>query len=131
MLTTRSLPANREPTHPGEILRHEFRRPLGLTQEALAAALGMDRPAYSAIENGRRSITPKLAVKLERVLRVPAVMWLSMQTDVDLYRALHGPDRVNLRKLQPIVRVEPTEDATPTRLASTTGRRAARITDIR
>jgi len=103
MPTIRSLPTNREPIHPGEILLHEFRIPLNLTQEELAVALGIDRPAYSAIENGKRSITPRLAVKLERVLQLPAIMWLSMQTDVDLYRARNGPDRAELTKLKPIV----------------------------
>jgi len=103
MPTNRSIPTNREPIHPGEILLHEFRIPLGLTQEELAVALDIDRPAYSAIENGKRSITPRLAVKLERVLRMPAIMWLSMQTDVDLYRARHSPDGRDIARLRPIV----------------------------
>jgi len=71
MPTNRSIPTNRVPIYPGEVLLHEFRIPLGLTQEELAVALDIDRPAYSAIENGKRSITPRLAVKLKRVLRMP------------------------------------------------------------
>jgi len=37
----RMLPTNREPTPPGEMLREEFMKPLGLTQAELAEKLGM------------------------------------------------------------------------------------------
>jgi hypothetical protein len=50
----RMLPADREPTPPGEMLREEFMKPLGLTQAELAAKLGMPRVAVNAIINGKR-----------------------------------------------------------------------------
>lgn len=42
------IPAHRAPTHPGEMLREEFLKPLGLTQTELAARLGVAYPLYHA-----------------------------------------------------------------------------------
>ncbi len=98
-----TLQTHREPTSPGKMLRYEFREPLGLTQKQLADALGLDRPTYCEIENGKHSITPQIAIRLERVLRLPATMWLRMQLSLDLYRALHAPDAEAARLLVPII----------------------------
>ncbi|OGR31215.1 MAG: addiction module antidote protein, HigA family, partial [Desulfobacca sp. RBG_16_60_12] len=48
----------RRPTPPGEILRHEFLEPLGLSQMRLAEALGITRVRLSEIIRGKRAITP-------------------------------------------------------------------------
>ncbi len=37
------LPRERSPTHPGERLREEFVKPLGVNQSALASRLGVPR----------------------------------------------------------------------------------------
>jgi len=59
-------PHNRRPTPPGEILRHEFWEPLGLTQKELAEALGIARVRLSEILRGRRAVTPDTALRLAR-----------------------------------------------------------------
>jgi addiction module HigA family antidote len=86
------LPTHRRPTTPGEMLRHEFMEPMKLTQQALADALGIDRPALNAILNDRRSITVKTALRLERVLGVSAQFWMDLQRTVDLWDAMHDPE---------------------------------------
>jgi len=83
----RMLPADREPTLPGEMLREEFMKPLGLTQAELAAKLGMPRVAVNAIINGKRSVTPGTAMRLAKALGTTPEFWINGQIAVDLYRA--------------------------------------------
>lgn len=92
MLRNIPLPTHRRPTTPGAMLRREFMEPLGLTQQQFADALKIDRPALNAILNGRRAITVKMALRLERVLGVSAGVWTDLQQLVDMWDALHDPE---------------------------------------
>ena len=55
------LPKNRIPTHPGEVLNEEFLKPLGLTQVALAAHLGVPVQRINELVRGKRGVTPETA----------------------------------------------------------------------
>lgn len=77
----------REPTSPGEILREEFLKPLGLTQKQLADHLGCDVKVVNRIVNARTSLTPEMALKLGATFRTSPEFWLNAQKVVDLYRA--------------------------------------------
>src|SRR3546814_8420125 len=52
------------PTHPGEVLREDFLKPLGLSRYALAKAIGVPQIRISEITNGKRAITPDTALRL-------------------------------------------------------------------
>ncbi len=93
-------PRNRAPTTVGEILKEEFIKPLGLTQQEFANALGVDRPAVNAILNGRRAITPEMALRLARVLRTSPELWLNLQMQADLYAAQRSPRAKDIQKLR-------------------------------
>ena len=82
------LPRNRRPTPPGEILRHEFLEPLGLSQKELAAALGITRVRLSEILRGQRAITPDTAFRLARFFDTTPEFWLGLQTDLSLWDTL-------------------------------------------
>jgi addiction module HigA family antidote len=97
------LPTHR-PTHPGEILEEEFRKELGLTQQALANRLGIMRTRYAEIANGKRAVTVDTALRLERVFGTSAQMWLNLQAAVDLWDAMHAADYEKVKKLKPIKR---------------------------
>ncbi len=86
------LPKHRRPFTPGEMLNEEFLTPLGLTQQDLADAIGMDRPSVNALLNGRRAVTSRTALRLERALGVSAQFWLNLQQDLDLWDAMHDRD---------------------------------------
>lgn len=58
----------RLPTHPGEILAEEFRKPLGLSQSQLAKELNTTFRTINEIINKKRSISPEMAIKLSRYL---------------------------------------------------------------
>jgi len=72
------------PIFPGEILREEFMRPLGLTQYRLAKAIKVPPNRISAIINGKRAITADTALRLGKYFGVSPEIWLDLQSDYDL-----------------------------------------------
>lgn len=100
----RRLPAERPPTHPGEMLLKEFLEPLGITQSAFAIRLGVSFPRLNEIVRGKRSVTPDTALRLARVLGMPAEFWLGLQTDWDLWHAMHGERAEEIARLEPVLR---------------------------
>ncbi len=85
------LPANRIPTHPGEVLQEEFLVPLGLTQVALAEHLGIPVQRVNEIVRGKRGVTPETAWLLAQALGTTPEFWSSLQANYDL--ATHRPER--------------------------------------
>lgn len=77
----------REPTTPGEILREEYLKPLGMTQKELADHLGCDVKVVNRIVNGRAAVSTAMALKLGAAFRTSPDFWLNAQKAVDLYRA--------------------------------------------
>ena len=77
----------REPTTPGEILREEFLKPLGMTQQEFADHIRCDVKVVNRIVNGRSSVTAEMAIRLGAALRMSPEFWLHAQQAVDIYRA--------------------------------------------
>lgn len=75
------------PVHPGEVLREDFLKPLGLSQYALAKALAVPEVRIGAVVNGKRAITPDTALRLARYFGTSAEFWLGMQMTYDLEKA--------------------------------------------
>jgi addiction module HigA family antidote len=75
------------PAHPGEVLREDFLKPLGLSQYALAKAIGVPQIRISEIVNGKRTITPDTALRLARYFGTSAEFWIGMQATYDLEMA--------------------------------------------
>jgi len=75
------------PTHPGEIIRHDYLEPLDLTIGDLANSLGITRPMLSAIINGRSSVSSEMAIRLSKAFDTTPDLWLGMQRSFDLYHA--------------------------------------------
>ncbi len=76
-----------DPIPPGEILREEFMRPLGISINALARALAVPPNRIGAIVNGTRAITADTALRLGRYFGTSAEVWLDLQSDYELRRA--------------------------------------------
>ena len=79
----------REPTHPGKIIREDYLRPLAMTISELASGLGVSRKTLSKILNGRGAVTPDMALRLARALNTTADFWLNLQKNHDLWQAEH------------------------------------------
>jgi addiction module HigA family antidote len=55
------MPEHRTPTHPGEVLVEEFLQPLGVTQVAFAAHIGVSVQRVNEVVSGERGVTPETA----------------------------------------------------------------------
>ncbi len=78
------IPAKRIPTHPGEILEEEFLKPLGISQVAFAAHLGVPVQRINELVRGKRGITPETAWLLSQALNTTPEFWLNLQMTFDL-----------------------------------------------
>lgn len=74
-----------QPLHPGKILLQQYLKPLNLSQKELASKLGLDIQTINSLVNSRRSITPRVAIKLSQVLKTTPEYWLHLQSDYDLW----------------------------------------------
>ena len=83
------IPKHRKPTHPGEILLHEFLKPMGISQLKLAARLGVPVQRINTLINGKRGMTAETAVLLAKELKTTPEFWMNLQNAVDLYEAIH------------------------------------------
>ena len=83
----------RKPVSVGEMLEEEFMGPLGLTQTALANAMGVERRLVNELCNARRSVTVDTALMLARVFANTPEFWLNVQRRTDLWQALNTPER--------------------------------------
>ena len=88
----------KNPAHPGGFVFRQCIEPLGLTITAAAAALGVTRTTLSELVNGKRGISPEMAVRLSQVFGRSAESWLLQQTQYDLAQIPTG--RMKLKKLQ-------------------------------
>ena len=84
-------PEKRVPTHPGEVLREEFLVPLGQTQVALAAHIGVPVQRINELVRGKRGVTPETAWLLSQALDTTPEFWLNLQACHDL--AVNKPAR--------------------------------------
>jgi addiction module HigA family antidote len=72
------------PSHPGPFVKTEVIEPLGLSVTTAAEALGVTRPTLSTLLNGRSSLSPEMALRIEKAFGVPMDTLLRMQTSFDI-----------------------------------------------
>ena len=70
--------------HPGEILLEEFLLPMGISQNALARAIGVPPRRINEIVLGKRAITADTALRLSRAFGTSEGFWMGLQADYDL-----------------------------------------------
>lgn len=75
------------PPHPGEVLREECIKPLGITIKEAALKLGITRQNLSDIVNCKVGISPAMALKLAKAFNTSPDVWLGMQMQYDLWQA--------------------------------------------
>ncbi len=72
------------PVHPGDVLREDFMKPLGLTAYRVAKAIGATPIAISQICRGKRNVSAEMALKLGRLFNISPELWTGIQADYDL-----------------------------------------------
>lgn len=75
------------PLSPGAVLQERIVGPLGMSQAALAKALGVSRFTVNQVLGGRRAVTAEMALRLGHVLDTSPELWLKLQAQVDLFEA--------------------------------------------
>ena len=75
-----------QPTHPGEVLKDELEY-RGISQRGLAKRIGISYSSFNEMLNGKRSLSPELAMMMEAALGVDAAPLLAMQNEYDMMMA--------------------------------------------
>src|SRR5271157_2578132 len=88
----------KKPPHPGVVVLQECIEPSGLTITQAAAALGVTRNTLSELVNGKRGISPEMAVRLSKVFGGAEQGWLVQQAQYDLAQVRR--DRIKLKRLE-------------------------------
>lgn len=80
------------PVHPGEILKHEFLDPLGVSAGKLAAHIHVPRTRIERLVKEEAAVTVDTAQRLSAALGTTAVFWMNLQLAYDLLTAKPAPD---------------------------------------
>lgn len=70
--------------HPGETIREDYLKPLGMSANRLAIELRVPATRMTEIVNGRRGITADTALRLARYFNTTPKFWLNLQAAYDL-----------------------------------------------
>ena len=88
----------KNPPHPGGFVLRQCIEPLGLTIKDAAAALGVTRTTLSELVNGKRGISPEMAVRLSKAFGGSAESWITQQAHCDVAQV--RADRIKVKRLQ-------------------------------
>jgi antitoxin HigA-1 len=88
----------KNPPHPGTLVLRQCIEPLGLTITDAASALGVTRTTLSELVNGKRGISPEMAVRLAQVFGGSAESWLTQQAHYELAQV--DAERIKLKRLE-------------------------------
>jgi addiction module HigA family antidote len=91
--------AMKNPPHPGGVVLRQCIEPLGLTITDAAAALGVTRTTLSELVNGKRGISPEMAVRLAKAFGGSPESWLTQQAHYELAQV--NSDSIKVKRLEP------------------------------
>ena len=72
------------PAHPGEVLREDLLKELGLSEYRLAKDIGVPPLRINQIVKGKRAISADTALRLGRYFGSSAEFWMNLQAHYDL-----------------------------------------------
>ena len=87
----------KNPAHPGGFVKTEIIEPLGLSVTAAAQVLGVTRPALSALLNERVSLSPEMALRIEKAFGVLMDTLMRMQNGYDIAQARKRAGAIKVR----------------------------------
>ena len=93
--------AMKNPPHPGEIIREEIIKALGLTVTGAAEILGVRSATLSDVTNGKASVTAEMALRLEKAFGVSMDLLLKMQAGFDAAQARLHSDQIKVKRFKP------------------------------
>ena len=99
-MATNGIKLNMTPSHPGDFIRTEVVGELGLTVTKTAEILGVRRATLSALLNGSASLSPEMALRIEKAFGVSMDMTLGMQAWHDASQMRARADEISVRRYQ-------------------------------
>ena len=82
------------PITPGEILLEEYLKPMGISQNAMARAIGVAPRAINEIVHGRRSITPAMSIRFGAFFGQSEQFWHGIQVECDFRKLAREKHRL-------------------------------------
>jgi len=89
-----------DPPHPGEIVREDCLKALGLSVTEGAKILHVSRKTLSELVNGKAGLSPEMAVRLSKAFGSSAKAWLGMQLDYDLWQVEQRADEIEVERYE-------------------------------
>ena len=89
-----------EPVHPGDVLREDFLKPLGLSAYTMAKTIGSTPIAISQILRRKRGVSAEMSLKLRRVFEVSPELWVGIQAGFDLELARNRSQAAIFRRIR-------------------------------
>ncbi|MCY4210295.1 MAG: HigA family addiction module antitoxin [Gammaproteobacteria bacterium] len=100
-MTINHIKVNMTPSHPGDFIRTEVIEELGLTMTKAAQILGVRRATLSSLLNGRSSLSPDMALRIEKAFDVNMDMLLRMQAWWDTWQMRARTNEVTVERYKP------------------------------
>jgi addiction module HigA family antidote len=97
----------KSPPHPGGFVKTEIIEPLGLSVTGAAGALGVTRTALSAFLNERSSLSPEMALRIEKAFGVSMDTLMRMQNSYDIAQARRREGEIKVTRYVPSAKAEP------------------------
>ena len=97
------------PAHPGQFIRMEILEPLGLNVTEAARVLGVTRAALSALLNGRASLSPDMALRVEKAFGPKMDTLMRMQASYDIAEARDREREIKVKRY--VVKPRPSQTA--------------------
>jgi addiction module HigA family antidote len=96
-------PLRRPPVHPGEILREDVLKSLGLSVSEAARRLGVSRQQLHRILACTHPISIEMALRIGKFAGNGPALWLRMQQTYDLWH-IENKMADELSKIEPVAR---------------------------
>ena len=88
----------KNPAHPGGFVRSEIVEALDLSVTDAAKALGVTRPALSALLNERAALSPEMALRIEKAFGVSMDTLMRMQNSYDIAQARRRASEIKVAR---------------------------------
>jgi antitoxin HigA-1 len=92
----------KNPAHPGGFMKSEIVEALGLSVTDAAKALGVTRPALSALLNERAALSSEMALRIEKAFGVSMDTLMRMQNSYDIAQARRRAGQINVARFRKV-----------------------------
>ena len=90
-----------KPPHPGDFIRTEILEALDLSVARAAEILGIRRATLSDLIHGKASLSPEMALRIEKAFDVSMDVLLRMQDWYDSYTMRQRADEIEVQHYEP------------------------------